>query len=148
MKPIPEKTLATILNQQDSQSILGFIQKKVLQLNQLNDIWQKNWPDLAQHSRIANFREGCLVIEVDNAAWVTRLRYLIPDLSRKLVKHAALNSLKHIEWYIQPHSQTVSPHNRFAPVLSDHSAQLLKNTALTIRMKQLQEALIRLSENN
>ena len=148
MKPIPEKTLDTILNQQDPQSILGFIQKKVLQLNQLNDIWQKNWPDLAQHSRIANFREGCLVIEVDNAAWATRLRYIIPDLTRKLVKHTALNSLKHIEWYIQPTSQTTSPRNRSAPVLSDHSAQLLKNTALTVRMKQLQEALIRLSKNN
>lgn len=148
MKPIPEKTLDTILNQQDPQSILGFIQKKVLQLNQLNDLWQKNWPELAQHSRIANFREGCLVIEVDNAAWATRLRYLIPDLTRKLVKQSALNSLKHIEWYIQPHSPTVSPRNRLAPVLSDHSAQLLKNTALSIRMKQLQEALIRLSEKN
>lgn len=148
MKPIPEKTLDTILNQQDPQSILGFIQKKVAQLNQLNEIWQKNWADLAQHSRIANFREGCLVIEVDNAAWATRLRYLIPDLTRKLVKHPALNRLKHIEWYIQPHSPTVSPRSRFAPVLSDHSAQLLKNTALSIKMEQLQAALIRLSNKD
>src|SRR5207244_5108353 len=102
-----------------------------------NEIWQKNLADLAQHSRIANFREGCLVIEVDNAAWATRLRYLIPDISKKLVTHMLLNSLKHIEWYIQPHSPTFSPHNRFIPILSDHTAQLLKNTALSIKTEQL-----------
>ena len=148
MKPIPEKTLDKILSQQDPQSILGFIQKKVVQLKQLNEIWQQNFPDLAQHSRIANFREGCLVIEVDNGAWATRLRYIIPDLIKKLGKLNALSNLKHIEWYIQPESQPASTRSRFAPpVLSDHSAKLLENTALTIRMKELQEALVRLSRN-
>lgn len=145
-KPIPEKTLETILNQQDPQSILGFIQKKVIQLNQLNEIWQKNSPDLATHSRIANFREGCLVIEIDNASWATRLRYVIPDLIKKLVKYTPLNTLKEIKWYIQPTTHTISQASQLVPVLSDHSAQLLKNTALSIRMKELQEALIRLSK--
>lgn len=145
-KPIPEKTLETILNQQDPQSILGFIQKKVIQLNQLNEIWQKNAPDLAAHSRIANFREGCLVIEIDNASWATRLRYVIPDLIKKLVKHTPLKTLKEIKWYIQPMSHTISQASQLVPVLSAHSAQLLKNTALSIRMKELQEALIRLSK--
>jgi hypothetical protein len=148
MKPIAEKTLDTILNQQDPHSILGFIQKKIQQLNQLNEIWRKNYPDLAQHSRIANFREDCLVIEIDNAAWATRLRYLIPDLIIQLAQHSTLNNLKHIEWYIQPSYQIISQSRPLAPILSDTSAQLLQNTASTIRMKPLQEALIRLAENN
>lgn len=148
MKPSPEKNLATILNKDDPQSILHYIQKKVLHLNQLNAVWKKNWPDLAQHSRIANFREGCLVIEVDNAAWATRLRYLIPDLSQKLLNPMQLDTLKNIEWYIQPRSSVISPPKRSAPIVSEPNAHLLKNTALTIKVKQLQDALMRLSEKN
>ncbi len=146
-KPIAEKTLSCIF-QQDPQSILGFIQKKVMELNTLNEIWQtENTADLAQHSRIANFRDNCLVIEVDNAAWVTRLRYLIPDLIQQLVNYSALKNLKKIEWYIQPNFHPVSQPNPLLPALSDNSAQLLKNTALDIKTKPLQESLMRLAKN-
>jgi hypothetical protein len=144
-KPIAEKTLTCIL-QQDPQSILGFIQKKVMELNQLNEIWRtENTADLAQHSRIANFRDSCLVIEVDNAAWATRLRYLLPDLKQQLMKHAALKNLKKIEWYIQPHFHPISQPSKLPPVLSNNSTQLLKNTALNIKTSPLQESLMRLA---
>lgn len=146
-KPIPEKTISHIL-QQDPQSILGFIQKKVMELNRLNAIWQaENTADLAQHSRIANFRDSCLVIEVDNAAWVTRLRYLLPDLTKKLVKHPALNTLKKIEWYIQPAFYPPAKGQRLTPVLTAASAQLLQTAAENIKVKALQAALAKLSRN-
>lgn len=149
MKPLTSKTIDTIL-QQDPQSILGFIQKKVSELKKINQLWQAEIsPELGQHSRVANFREACLVIEIDSAAWATRLRYIIPDLTKKLVKNPLLNSLKQIEWYIQPHfdSGTAKPLN-LSLSLSDRSARLLRNTAMDIKVKQLQDALIRLSTKN
>ena len=146
-KPIPEKTLTHIF-QQDPQSILGFIQQKVMQLNRLNEIWKtENSAELVQHSRVANFRDGCLVIEVDNAAWVTRLRYLLADLSKQLVKHPALKTLQKIEWYIQPNFYPPAASKPLTPVLTTASAQLLQTAAENIKVKELQTALVKLSKN-
>ncbi|MES2998438.1 MAG: DUF721 domain-containing protein [Pseudomonadota bacterium] len=146
MQMIPEKTIETILRQQDPQSILGFIQKKVLELKKINQLWQTEISsDLGEHSRVANFRDCCLVIEIDNAAWATRLRYLIPDLIKKLPKHPALQSLKHIEWYIQPHFHPSVAKKHLPPVLTEASTQLLQTAAENIKVKSLQTALVKLS---
>jgi len=146
MKTSHEKTLDTILQQQDPQSILGTIQNKVLALQQISQVWKKEISaDLSQHTRVANFRDRCLVIEIDNATWATRLRYLIPDLINTLLKYPTLKSLKHIEWTIQPHFHPPAKQRYEKPVLSDASATLLRNTARNINVATLQEALLRLS---
>ena len=117
-------------------------------LNKLNALWQaENSAELVQHSRVANFRDNCLVIEVDNAAWVTRLRYLLPDLTQQLVKHSALKTLKKIEWYIQPRFHPPAESKPATPVLAAASAQLLQTAAESIKVKALQTALFRLSKN-
>jgi hypothetical protein len=147
MKSLPEKTIPSLL-QQDPQSILGFIQKKVLELNKLNQIWKtENSSDLAQHSRIANFRDNCLVIEVDNAAWATRLRFLLPELTKKLASYPILSGLKHIEWYIQPYFPPTIEKLTSHPVLTEKSARLLKSTAKSIKAEALQSALAKLARN-
>ncbi len=148
MKPFSSKTIDSIL-QQDPHSILGLIQLKVSELKKINQLWQAEIsPDIAQHSRVANLREGCLVIEIDSAAWAFRLRYLLPDLTKKLIKYPMLNTLKHIEWYIQPQFHLSSKPIKQMPILSDHSAHLLRNTAMNIKIKQLQDALVRLSSKD
>lgn len=143
-----EKTLTNIL-QDDPESMLAFIQNKVLQLTKLNQIWQTEISsDLAAQSRIANFREGCLIIECASAAWATRLRYLLPDITAKLIKYTELRDLAHIEWNIQPLFHT--PHSQLSATplaLSSASAQLLKNTAGHIKVKPLQEALLRIAQH-
>ena len=147
-KPVPEKTPANIL-QHDPESVLAFIQKKVQQLTKLNQIWQSEiCIDLAEHTRVANFRDGYLIIECDGAAWATRLRYTLPDITQKLLKHADLRDLTHIEWSIQP--QFHAPNTQLSqlpPVLSSASAKLLKNAADTIQVKPLQEALLRIARH-
>ncbi len=142
-----ERTLDTILRQQDPQSILGIIQNKVLELKKIDQIWQQTVPaELSKHSRVANFRDGCLVIEIDSAAWAMRLRYLLSDLITELSVYVALQRLKQIEWYIQPHYyHSPLKQTRQLPILSDDSARLLKHTAASIKTKRLQEALIKLS---
>jgi hypothetical protein len=138
MQTTYEKTIDSILRQQDPQSILGFIQKKVTELKEIDRIWRSAiTADLGEHSRIANFRDGCLVVEVNNAGWATRLRYLVPDLIKKLLKYPILGSLKNIEWYIQPT-------NHLPLILSDTSAQPLNNTAMDIKIKSLRKALVKI----
>jgi hypothetical protein len=146
--PAPEKTPMNIL-QHDPESVLAFIQSKVLQLTKLNQIWQAEISaDLAEHTRVANFRDSYLIVECDSAAWATRLRYTLPDITQKLLKHPDLRDLTHIEWNIQPLFH--APHSQLSTVplaLSSTSAQLLKNAADHIKVKPLQEALLRISRN-
>lgn len=147
-KPSPEKTPATIL-QHDPASVLAFIQNKVQELIKLNQIWQATIPnELNAHTRVANFREGYLIIECDSAAWATRLRYLLPEIKQKLRNIVDLDHLVQIEWSVQPafHEQ---PTQLKPPslTLSNTNAELLKNAADTISIKSLQEALLRLAEH-
>lgn len=147
-KSAPEKTPANIL-QHDPESVLAFIQNKVQQLTKLNHIWQAEISgDLAEHTRVANFRDGYLIVECDSAAWATRLRYTLPDITQKLLKHSDLRDLTHIEWNIQP--QFHAPNTQLSqlpPVLSNASAALLKNAADNIQVKTLQEALLRIAQH-
>jgi hypothetical protein len=147
-KPAPEKTPANIL-QQDPNSVLAFIQSKVLQLTKLNQIWQAEISsDLAEHTRVANFRDGYLIIECASAAWATRLRYSLPDITQKLLKQPDLRDLTHIEWNIQPQFHTPNAQlSQLPPVLSSASAELLKNAADNIQVKPLQEALLRIAQH-
>lgn len=147
-KLAPEKTPANIL-QNDPESVLAFIQNKILQLTTLNQIWQTEISkDLAGQTRVANFREGYLIIECASAAWATRLRYQLPDITEKLIKYTELRDLTHIEWNIQPLFHTDRAQLRTAPlVLSAVSSQLLTHAAHHIKVKPLQEALLRIAKH-
>lgn len=147
-KPLPEKTPTTIL-QQDPEGVLAFIQSKVQLLMKLNQIWSAAIPnELNQHTRVANFREGYLIIECDNATWATRLRYLLPDIKPKLLSYPDLRDLTHIEWNVQPTFHAQHTQLTALPLtLSGTTAALLKNAADTISVKSLQEALLRIAEH-
>lgn len=147
-KSVPEKTPASIL-QHDPESVLAFIQSKVQQLTKLNQIWRAEiCKDLAAHTRVANFRNGYLIIECDSAAWATRLRYTLPDITQKLLKQPDLRDLTHIEWNIQPLFHTPPMQLSVASLaLSATNAQLLKNAADHIKVKPLQEALLRIAQH-
>ena len=147
MQTHPEKTMANIF-QRDPESILGFIQKKVNELKKINQLWQVEVPPpLSQYSRIANFRDHCLVVEIDSAAWATRLRYLLPDLSKKLSQYPDLHTLKQIEWYIQPPFYSLTEKKQRTPALTVANAQLLRAIAENTKVESLKIALARLANN-
>ncbi|OJA00104.1 hypothetical protein BEV13_04435 [Rickettsiella grylli] len=134
--------------QDDSESLLAFIQAKVVQLNRLNQIWHTEMGSLGEHTRIANFREGHLIIECASAAWATQLRYRLPTITEQLIHYDALRDLKQIEWNIQPHFHPIHSISRSAPPpLSSSSAQLIKNAAQHIKIKSLQHALLRIARH-
>lgn len=138
-----------MIMQHDPASVLAFIQSKVQQLIKLNQIWQAAISNqLNEHTRVANFREGYLIIECDSAAWATHLRYLLPDIKQKLLKHPDFADLVQIEWSVQPAFHTQPTQLKSLPfALSSTNAELLKNAADNIRIKSLQEALLRIAEH-
>jgi len=140
----PEKALQEVFKQ---ANMLGNIHAKLQQLNQLNELWQHAVPALlAQNSCVANWREGCLVIELKSAAWATRLQYLIPELIERLQQHAELKNLTAIDWYIQP-STNLPAATPPTLTLSAQQAQLLQDTAEHIDNEMLKAALQKLAIN-
>ena len=70
------------------------------------------WPEVAgervlEHARAVSFREGVLVVEVDNPAWMNELTYLrhrmVTELNRKLGEDAVR------EVHLRPSKGSASP---------------------------------------
>ncbi len=84
---------------QHQNDIMKRLHTKVQKISELNQIVQKTMPDpLREHCQVANFNHDCLVIEVDDPAWATQLRFLIPDLLGQLRRTGLkeIVSIKHI----------------------------------------------------
>lgn len=90
------------LNEISTGSLSGIF-LKVEQLKQLQQQVENYLPEeLKTHCHVANFREGVLVFAVENAAWTTKLRYMLPTLLGTLRKEAKLHQLISIDYYIEP----------------------------------------------
>lgn len=121
------------------------ISNKIQYLNHLNSALQKYLPiEMAQHVVVANKRQHILIIAVDNSAWATKFRFIIPELLKLFAKNSELKDIQSIEWYIQ--HQTFSqekPHRTVT--LSCENANLIQETAASIPSLPLQKALQRLA---
>ena len=54
-------------------------------------------PEVANHARPYRLRAGVLVIEVDQPAWATQLRYLSGDLLRRVSEVAGTDSVREVQ---------------------------------------------------
>ena len=137
-----EKSLSSLLS--NANHSLATMQAKVKFLQQLNLIWQQRVEmNLAQHTRVANYRENTLIIEADSPVWTTRLRFLIPDLINQLTKHFEFRHLKKIDWYIRPTEEKKldTKISKAKLKLTEQNADIIKQTAQTITNTYLQQAL-------
>lgn len=142
----PHKTLQVIL--QGENTSLNTIMQKVQIITHLNTLWQNAIDEnLINHSRVANLREDCLVIEVDSAAWLMRLRYRLPDLLTKLRQYPELNHLRTIDWYIQPAATNHKTIKKTANKLtfSVAASEILQETAESTEHPKLKMALQKLA---
>jgi hypothetical protein len=139
----------THLIQQQTQTNLPELAQKMKQLQRLNTVWQKYIDmKLARHSRVANWRNSCLIIEIDSASWATHIRYLLPELLIKLKPEPELAGLRYIEWYIQPIEALTSKTNRHKVLLlSAENSQLISEAAKHITHEKLKRALQALAKN-
>jgi hypothetical protein len=65
--------------------------------------------DLASECRVANVRDHVLTVHINNAAWATRLRFLIPQLLESLRHLADFTSVNEIRLKVVPAADAVSP---------------------------------------
>ncbi len=94
-------SLAQILGRKSSN--LGQILAKVRALQNLT-LRLREWlaPEIAAQCCVANLRENCLVIQVDNAAVATHLQYQSAELLSKFRTPDNLPSLANLKIIVRP----------------------------------------------
>lgn len=102
-------------------------------------------PSLAVHCRVANIRAGTLILQTESAAVHGKLRFLLPQLTRRLRAEAGLAELKGIELRVAPAAEMPSHGMERRAQLSEESAQLLKSSAEATTDPALRRALQRLA---
>lgn len=123
---------------------------KVEHLNQINKIVaSKLDPILASNCRVANLRDGTLILATTSPAWNHKLRFSSLDILSQLRTDPRWRGLKSIEIRVDylPNTQSASPGLTKHPItISKANAELIKQTADIVSNKKLSEALKRLSE--
>jgi len=125
------------------------IVKKVEQLAKLNRVVLQNLaPELSAHCRVANVREGILILSTASSAMGYQLRFTEIELLSALRAIPAWCHLKSIKIQVRPPHNIptpLSPASLPRPNLSKSTAKILKMTAEDLNPSPLQEALLRLS---
>ncbi|ROR05157.1 DUF721 domain-containing protein [Erwinia sp. JUb26] len=142
MRDSRPQSIESYFDQAQDKSMLQNIQQRAIALNKLNRAVQGVIPaQLHPWCRVANFRQGILVIETANASWLMRLRYEQSSLLSAL-RAQILPSLTSIDIRINP-SLAVKGHESVQessiqklkaeqpPIrqLSEHSAEILRSVA-------------------
>jgi len=123
--------------------------KKVNQLSNLNRLIQKKLsPHLAQHCRLANFRQNTLILSAATPATGHLLRFAVPDLLTQLRQDKEWCHLAGIQVEVRPPLTLTIPQTPLShpqPELSAESATTIKTAAFSIENAELQKALLRLA---
>jgi hypothetical protein len=86
----PQSSLARLINRASLQDAWT---------NQLRALLPQ---DLASECRVANVRDQVLTVHINNAAWATRLRFLIPGLLESLNRLADFTSVTEVRLKVVP----------------------------------------------
>lgn len=142
-----------ILHMPDNQ--LSSIIAKVNQLNQLNqslsDILD---PKLAAHCQITNLENQILTLLIDNSSWGTKIRYVTPEILKKMQQIPTLCQVKQIKCIVRPKQQyrnanppqTAQKTAQKMPISSEN-AKILRSVAHGIKDEKLKQALLQLADN-
>lgn len=124
---------------------------KLDHLEQMNHvIASKLDPDLANHCRVANLRDGMLILATTSPAWNHKLRFSTLDLLSALRSDPRWSGLKSIDIRVDYMSQdkTASPtKSKRSKVLSAQSAEVIQQLANGVGNKKLSDSLNRLARH-
>jgi hypothetical protein len=140
-------SLANLLT---TSPILREIVYKVEQLAKLNQLVLKKLdPTLARHCRVANFRNGILVLTTTSPIWGHQLRFAKTDILSTLRADPEWIGLKSIEAQVRPDTNSVADIKKNTlpvPKLSKVAAQFVELTAIEVTSPTLKKALLKLSK--
>lgn len=125
--------------------------QKLAQLEQINFYLTANLdPTLAAHCRVANLRDGSLILSTTSPAWNHKLRFASLDLLTVLRANPKWSGLKSIAVRVDylpavnPIPQPASNLKRHKPISANH-AQLMQHAAQNITCTKLAQSLHRLA---
>lgn len=140
------RSLAGILAMQNTnlQSLL----ERAAVLDGMNRRLLQHLPaPLNTHVCLANIRDDTAIIMASSSVWLTRARYLGPDILNFIRQEPGLNRINKVLFKIQPsHQQPPVPPIR--PQLSENASELLISTAKVIDDPALKAALHKLSRRH
>jgi hypothetical protein len=100
---------------------------------------------LGDHCQVANWRDDTLVVQVDSAAWASRLRFLAPKILAALSETQGCIGLRKLKVIVRPlHHEPGNTRPRHFR-LSARSALLLRDIGESTADAALRETLLRLS---
>ena len=102
-------------------------------------------PILASQCEVANYKNGCITLQAENAAIVTRLRYQIPELLEKLRRPEYLPGIASIKCIVRPNEQDIVE-NKARISASPAAADIVTDAAKNVNHAELQDALFKLSK--
>lgn len=141
---------ATDFLKHDSQTFAGLL----LRLNKLKqwNAWMAEFlareKILTEHCQIVGLDKSSLIVIADNAHWVTRFRFFIPELISKLRNCPGLEKLGSICCKVRPpYYAPVSRGKKYKPTLSAVSAAILRDAASKIKDDKLRKSLEKMADN-
>jgi hypothetical protein len=102
--------------------------------------------ELCSECQVANVRDHVLTVHINNAAWATRFRFLIPELLPKLNRLADFASVREVRIKVvaagaeAPSDPIFARRDRQPP-----NAELLRDFADSLDYGELREAILRLA---
>ena len=131
-----------------SSSLFGKIVKKVEEISKLNTIVQEALdPKLAAYCRVANVRDGILILTTHSSSYGNLLRYAEVELLTRLRSDPNWCHLKSIKTCVRPpmtHAQKPPQVNK--PTLTESNSTCIQATAHYIHEPALRQALERLAK--
>lgn len=138
------RSLKSVLRQQEkAQDILQQARK----LRAITAVLSEQLPEyIRAHCQAGYLDEKYLVLIVDNSAWATQLRYLVPQLKKQLIQNGLLNEQQAVRIKVV-HEVSSKRLSTLPPPLplSRNNAALLRNTADSMADDELKSALLKLS---
>jgi len=137
------RSLGSMLAGQD-----GGIQHLIDQAHRLAELEQRVLAylpsSLASHCRVANLRAGTLVLLTDSAARYSKLRFLLPRLTKQLRGETELTNLQRVDLRVVPSAESRASQPERSG-LSEPTSRLLQSSADGIADPELRRALQRLA---
>lgn len=99
---------------------------------------------LQRHCRLANLRDGILVVHADSPAWSTRLRYQERQILAYM-RRAAEPTVRRLVVRVKPPAIPSPRQAPARPLLSNRSAALLRSVAADIGDERLEKLLVHLA---
>lgn len=140
--------ITDILHQTDAA--LYSIQLHIQRLQKIRQIVKNNLPTpLASRIQVLNWQRGTLSLGCEQAAIVSRLRFMIPQLRDQLRQYSEFYGLTAIEYKVlSPAPRLIKPKQRYQRQMSAQVEGSLRQLAASVEDKKLQAALQRLARHS